>query len=237
MGGTATRMITVRKAITTMSDLAGAALLRLMAASSPAFPVGGFSFSHGLERAVHDGLVGDAPSLEIWLRDLIRWGSGWNDAVLFAAAWRNPDADGLAAIAALGSAIAGSRERFSETNLQGSAFVHASQVWDATLADSAITIPYAVAAGAFARRHAVPLPAALAAHLQAFASNLIQAALRLAPIGQSAGLRVLAGLEADILQTAGRAADSTVDDLGSACMMSEISAMRHENQYSRIFRS
>lgn len=239
MAGMVIRMGTTMPTTAIMDDPLpeGRALLRLMAALSPAFPVGSFSFSHGLERAVQDGLVSDPRSLQAWLRDLIEKGSGWNDAVLFAAAWNSGEAEELGVVAELGSALAGSRERLAETTLQGGAFAAASQVWDSQGPSAGAEAPYAVAVGAFARRQDVPLRPALAAFLQAFASNLIQAALRLAPIGQSAGLRVLAGLETAILKTASRAAESTLEELGSACMMSEISAMRHETQYSRIFRS
>lgn len=222
--------------IIAMAELAGPALLRLMAALSPAFPVGSFAFSHGLERAVHDGLVADRESLEAWLGDLLERGSGWNDAVLFAAAWRCDDAEALESLAELGAALAGSRQRLAETTLQGSAFGKASTAWNSETGDGA-ELSYPIAAGAFARRHAVPLEPALAAYLQAFASNLIQASQRLAPIGQTAGVRTLAALEPLILETAARAARSTLEDLGSMTFMSEIAAMRHETQYSRIFRS
>lgn len=235
MAGTATTMRMADITTTPMTELSGLALLRLMAALSPAFPTGGFSFGHGLERAVHDGLVTDRESLEAWLRDLLEHGSAWNDAVLLAAAWRTDDA-ALPEIAELGAALAGSRERLMETTLQGSAFVTASSAWGESEAQLA-EWPYPVAVGAFARRNGIPLEPALAAWLQAFASSLIQVALRLAPIGQSAGVRTLAALEPIILETARRAASSTPDDLGSACVMSELAAMRHETQYSRIFRS
>lgn len=227
-----TRMVGIA---TIMTELAGPALLRLMAVLSPAFPVGGFSFSHGLERAVHDGLVSDRDSLEAWLRDLLEHGSAWNDAVLLAAAWAADDA-ALPGIGELAAAIAGTRERLLETSLQGASFLKAAAAWGGDASEPG-DLPHAAAVGAFARRHGVPLEAVLAAWLQGFASNLIQAAMRLAPIGQTAGVRTLAALESLILETAARAARSTPNDLGSATFASEIAAMRHETQYSRIFRS
>lgn len=218
-----------------MTEFAGPALLRLMAVLSPAFPVGSFAFSHGLERAVHDGLLSDRAGLEAWLRDLIEHGSAWNDAVLLAAAWAAEDG-ALREVGELAAALAGSRQRLQETAIQGSSFLKAAAAWEEA-EDEPGELPHAAAVGAFARRHAIPLEAALAAWLQAFASNLIQAALRLAPIGQTAGVKTLAALEPLILETVARAACSTPEDLGSATFMSEIAAMRHETQYSRIFRS
>ena len=221
-----------------MADaVGGTALLRLLAALSPAFPTGGFSYSHGLERAAHDRLVVDEASLLAWLETILAHGSLWSDAVLAAAAWRAEDTE-LAAVVELALALAGSRERLLETTQQGDAFGRAqSETWPAPANLAPADLPYPIAVGRFAARASVPLQPFLAAYLQAALTNLVQAALRLAPIGQGAGLRVLAALEPLILETAGRASRSTLDDLGSAAVMSDIAAMRHETQYSRIFRS
>lgn len=214
-------------------------LLRLMAWLSPAFPVGGFSYSHGLERAVHDGLVRDPESLEDWLVQLIGMGSGWNDAVLFAEGWRCACAGGdLTTVAELAEALAGSRERHAETTLLGAAFLKSIAAWPQPgVANLPADCPYCVAVGATAGAHGIDLRDALSAFLQGFASNLIQAAIRLGVTGQSGAVAILANLEPLLLETASRAAGSTLDDLGSATVISEIMAMRHETQYSRLFRS
>ncbi|APH70963.1 urease accessory protein UreF [Aquibium oceanicum] len=238
------------------------ALLRLMAWLSPAFPVGSFSYSHGLERAVQDGQVAGPDGLGAWIEALVTQGSAWNDAALFAESWRRAGAGGdVGDIVALAEALAGSRERHMEATLQGGAFVQAAQAWGAALAPVAPppapsqkgeedietddrfptplpeNCPYPVAVGATAGRHRVPLEDALAAYLQAFASNQLQAAIRLGVIGQSDAARLLAGFEPVLVATAARAAISTLDDLGSCTFMAEIGAMKHETQYSRLFRS
>lgn len=215
------------------------ATLRLMAWLSPAFPVGSFSYSHGLERAVHDGLVRDADELREWLAALIEYGSGWNDAVMFAEAMRRAEAGAdVAELAELAEALAGSAERQMETTLQGSAFAQAAGAWPN---DALPRLPentsYCVAVGALAGAAALPCEQALAAFLQAFCSNLVQAAIRLGVTGQTEGVKTLAALERLIVATADRASRSTLDDLGSATLLSEIAAMRHETQYSRLFRS
>jgi urease accessory protein len=214
-------------------------LLRLIAWLSPAFPVGGFSYSHGLERAVHDGLVRDTESLEDWLLQLIELGSGWNDAGLFAASWQCArDGGDLTEVAELAEALAGSRERHAETMLLGAAFLKSIAAWPQPgLANLPPDCPYCVAVGATAGAHGIDLRDALSAFLQGFASNLIQAAIRLGVTGQSGAVAILASLEPLLLETALRASTSTLDDLGSATMMSEIMAMKHEAQYSRLFRS
>jgi urease accessory protein len=216
-------------------------LIRLQAWLSPAFPVGSFSYSHGLESAVEAGLIADAPGLRRWLAALIGFGSGWNDAVLFAEAWRRAKAGGgdLGELAELGEALPGSRERHAETMLQGTAFrVAATNGWPHELLDALPdACPYAVAVGAAAGAHGLPLEAALAVFLQAFAANLAQAAIRLGVTGQNGAVSVIAALEGDLVDAASRAANSTLDDLGSAAMVSEIMSMRHETHYSRLFRS
>lgn len=226
--------------ITTMTEPGkGAALLRLMAWLSPAFPVGGFSYSHGLERAVHDGLVASRDDLAGWLAALAELGSGWNDAVLFAEAWRRAREDGdLAEIAELGEALAGSRERHMETMLQGQAFLTAASAWPHPVLEKLpADCPYCVAVGAVSGANGVALEDALAAYLQAFSTNLLQAAIRLGVVGQVAATGIVAAFEPVALSVAVRAAASSLDDLGSAALTSDIVAMRHETQHSRLFRS
>lgn len=226
--------------ITIMTDQpSGIALLRLMAWLSPAFPVGGFAYSHGLERAGQDGLVADTASLAGWLETLVEMGSGWNDAVLFTEAWRRARDEGdLHEIADLAEALAGSRERHTETMLQGAAFLKAAAAWaNPVLGRLPAECAYCVAVGAVAGGNGIALQDAMSAFLQAFFSNLVQAAIRLGIVGQTDAMALLAGFEPLALSTAARAAGSTLDDLGGCAFISDIMAMKHETQYSRLFRS
>jgi urease accessory protein len=223
--------------ITTTEAQAG--LLRLLSWMSPFFPVGAFAYSHGLERAIHEGLVRDRETLIDWLSGLLTSGSAWNDAVLFAAAWRDGASGGDAGPAAeLAAAMAGSRERHMEATLQGAAFTQAIRTWEGR-GDSgdAQPIAYCVAVGHTAAAHGLPLADALTAYLHAFTANLIQAAQRLVPLGQRDAVAALATLVPCLLATTARASVSTLDDLGSNTFISEIMAMQHEVQYSRVFRS
>jgi len=215
------------------------ALLRLMAWLSPAFPVGSFAYSQGLERAVHDGLVTDRGMLADWIGCLLTAGSPWNDAVLAAESHRRAVAgEDLFEIAELAEALAGSKQRHMETMLQGAAFLQAARQWPGSAAaELPVQCPYGVAFGAVAGAHGIDAQAAISAFLQAYVSNQLQAAIRLSVIGQTDGVAILAELEPRITETAARAAGSSLDDLGSATIMAEIAGMRHETQYSRLFRS
>jgi len=220
-------------------DRGVAALLRLMAWMSPAFPVGGFSYSGGLEKAVEDRRVGDAAALRDWLETLLRHGSLWNDAVFLAHAWRSAgDAAVLSETANLARALAGSAERYRETVLLGDAFVAAAGAWPHAVLDLLPKdVPYPVAVGAVAAGHAVPLRETIAAFLHAGASQIVSAGIRLGVAGQRDGVAILAASEAIIAEMAAWAMQSTLDDLGSATIIADTAAMRHETQGTRLFRS
>ncbi|OYR10360.1 urease accessory protein UreF [Brucella grignonensis] len=224
---------------TTIMTDQNTALLRLMAWLSPVFPVGSFSYSNGLERAVHDDLVTDVESLQAWLQSLVIYGSGWNDAVLFAESWRQAVSGGdLSEVTELAAALAGSRERYMETMLQGAAFLIAAKSWDHAVFERLPSeCAYPVAVGAVAGAHGIPLTSALSAYLQAYCINLLQASIRLSVTGQSGVTALMAALETILITTAARAAHSTLDELGSATFLADITAMKHETQHSRLFRS
>lgn len=211
-------------------------LLHLLAWLSPAFPTGGFAYSHGLEWAVEVGDIRDRETLLGWLADVVAHGSGRSDVVLLRHAHRaGSDVDTLQEIAALARAATLTRERWDEALAQGRAFCMAVAAW----AGSALTddLPYAVAVGVAAGRAGVPEDAVAAAYLQAFATTLISSALRLVPLGQTAGLRVLAALEETIVMVVDETRDTTLFDVGGCALRSDMAAMRHETQYTRLFRS
>lgn len=211
-------------------------LLRLLTWLSPAFPVGAFSYSHGLETAIREGGLTDATGLCAWIAGLIEHGGGWSDAVLFKAAWdaaRRDDAVSLADLVELAEAMAPSLERRRETLGQGEAFLIAARAWGASPVEGVVAYPIAV--GAVCGALGIALDAALVAWLHAFAANLVSVAVRAVPLGQTGGVWVMAELEPVILCAANRAAGSSLDDLGSAAILSDIAAMRHETLGVRLF--
>ena len=204
-------------------------LLLLLNWMSPTFPIGSFAYSHGLEQSIADGRVTTQDDVQGWISDLLQSGSGWNDAVLFAQCWHsNPNEFALA--------LAGSAERYSETTQLGRNFNIAASVWTGDgKADGVMAYP--VAAGLACKRMAIPQVQALAAYLQGFCAALVSVAVRLVPLGQTAGLKVLRNLAPLISATSQRALLATLDDLGSNCIASEIAAMKHETLEPRIFRT
>jgi len=210
-----------------MSPLARLSLIQWL---SPAFPTGGFAYSHGLEQAMADGLR-DADGVGIWVADVLRHGAGWTDAVVLGLVLGGGASDELSALA---QAQAGSAERLRETMEQGRAF--AATV--AALTGAAIPPhPLPVAVGMAARGLGLPPTEVIAHYLHAFAGNLVSAATRFLPLGQVQGQRVLAGLHPVIADVAGRAASAGPEALETCCFGAELAAMRHETLNVRIFRT
>ncbi len=205
---------------------------------SPTFPTGGYAYSHGLEWAVDMGDVRDEASAAGWLTGLLSHGPGWTDAILLRHAHRCRTPADLAAVASLAAASQPSAERRLESMAQGTAFALAAQIWGAPLLAAQLgQVAYPVALGALAAAHVVREDDATLGLLHAFTANLVSAAVRLVPLGQTAGLRILAGLAPTIAAMAVETAYATLDDIGGACFRSDIASMRHETQYTRLFRT
>lgn len=189
---------------------------------SPGFPVGAFAYSHGLEAA---GI--EPAGLRAWLEDLLEHGTGWSDAVLIRNAM-SPDAPDEA------RARCASAERLMETETLGAAFAGQMRaVWGMDLPD----MPYAVAFGRAVAHHDLPLETAIAMYLHAFAGNLIAAAQRLMPLGQTEAQAILHGLTPLCHAIAARSEGATFDDITSTCFAADIAAMHHETQTARMFRT
>lgn len=198
---------------------------------SPAFPIGAFAFSHGIESAIADGRIADAAALQDWLADLLDHGSARSDVVLLAAAYRLED---LAEVQQTALAIQPSAERLEEVRQLGAAFCRTVRdVWALDLPDLA----YPVAVGRAAALRSLPLEATAALYAHAFLANLVSAAIRLVPLGQTEGQGVLARLLPECDALGREAPNCTLDDLSSAAFLSDIQAMRHETQSPRIFQS
>jgi urease accessory protein len=217
-----------------------------MAWLSPSFPIGAFSYSSGIEWAVEAGDITDAATLADWLSLTMSDGAGFCDAVLFAQAHcavADGDAPALRVVAELAAAFSPSKERHLETTAQGRAFVVAVRAaWPCDALDMLDTswdgpVAYPVAVGTACAGHGIAVDTALPAFLHAVAANWISAGVRLIPLGQTDGQRVLAAMEDVIAGTAARALNASLDDIGGAALRADIGSMRHETQYTRLFRS
>ena len=243
---TITAMTIMTTAMTTNPDGDAWREAPLLLWLSPAFPVGAFAYSHGIEWAYEAGDVTDAASLAAWLADLARFGAPHLDAALFAHAFRAAaaaDWPALDAVNELAVALAGSAERRLETTAQGAAFrLAARAAWDCEAlarlsARDGEPLAYPVAVAAAAAGCGMALAHAAEAFVVGQFANLVSAATRLGIVGQTAGLKILVGILPELSTLAREAAGATLDDLGACALRSDIAAMRHETQYSRLFRS
>jgi urease accessory protein len=233
----------MRRRITMTTETA---LYRLMTWLSPSYPVGAFSYSHGLEYAIEAALVRDGDGLAEWIATVLEAGAGVSDGALLAAAWsaaKVRDDAALDEVAALAQAWRGTAETALESAAQGAAFLATTRAaWPHPLLDALSlrhrgALALAVAVGVAGAVHDVPLPALLTAYLHAFAANLVSAGVRLIPLGQSAGQRVTATLEPVIAAVARRIETTPFDEIGTAAPLVDWCSMQHETQYTRLFRS
>lgn len=242
-----TTMITRTGILTrTPTSMAEAGALPLFVWLSPAFPVGAFAYSHGLEWAVEAGDVTDAQSSENWIADCLLHGAGRNDAILLKCAFEAAcakDAAMLCEIAELAVALQPSEERRLEATGQGNAFITAIKAawWTDTLdllkASWQGDVAYPVALGVAAAGHGLVLRQTLDAFLLAFVSNIVSAVVRLGPIGQTDGQKIMASLLPSIQAVGALAEQASLADLGGSALRADIASMKHETQYTRLFRS
>lgn len=201
---------------------------------SPGYPIGAFTYAHGLETAVARGDVGDAKTLKTWIADVLRFGAGSSDALFLAASYRAPDDAMRADIDAQCRAFAASRERLQESDQQGAAF---AQITTDTFGLHVTPAAYPVAVGHAARLHDLPLTLTSTMYLHAFTANLAAAGQRLAPIGQSAAQALITSTTPLCREIAQDTLTGDLDMLSATAFISDIAAMQHETQYARIFRT
>jgi urease accessory protein len=230
-------------------ELAPLALLRQQSWLSPALPTGSYSYSHGIEWAVEAGHIDDRESLVDWLDADLRYGSGRNEAIFFLEAWRcaiNDDCEKLLEVAELAAALRGTSEFVLESSQQATACLATlRRVWPDRVGESLFellsehSIPPALAVvlGAITAGQRIPYDLALPAFLQSYVANLVTAAVRLIPLGQTDGQHAIAELEQAVLAASVQAEHTTIGDLGSAAFMVDIASVLHETQYTRLFRS
>jgi urease accessory protein len=214
-------------------------LQRLLTWLSPAFPVGAFAWSQGLETAIADGRVVAAADLKDWIGGGLAHGALKTDAIILAHAHRAAgDAAQLQELADLNFALTAASERTMETALTGEAFGMAARAWPSDVfARLPQPCPYPVAVGAIAGAQGIGLTETLICYLTASVHSQVSVAVRLVPLGQTAGLQVMVGLEPAIASLAEAAAKATLDDIGGIAYAADIAQMRHETIGVRVFRS
>ena len=201
---------------------------------SPSFPVGAFAYSHGLEWAIESGVVTDSSSTHDWIAQVLAHGTGWNDTLLLVASYRAADVAAAREVDKIARALAASKERLRESDLQGAAFCK--------VVSDLSRIPlrglcYPVAVGWAAQRAKLPLELTAKMYLQSFVSNLAAAAMRLAPLGQTAGQALIRDLTPRCVSIVDAAMVHDLDDLTTTAFLADIASMKHETQYARIFRT
>lgn len=209
-------------------------LLTLVQWLSPAYPLGAFAYSHGLETAIAERWIADAGDLKAWLHALLEQGSGRSEAIWLGCGFRAADDTELTLLDAHAQAFAASAERIAEAARQGSAFCRTTNaVWELALPD--VILPLAV--GRAARLVGLDQQETCMIYLHAFVSNLVSAAVRLVPLGQTDGQSTIAALATDCSRIAAETAELGFEDVFSNTFFSDIAAMQHETIEPRLFQS
>lgn len=220
----------------------GAEFLPLLAWLSPSYPVGSYAYSHTLEWAVEVGDVTNEETLVSWLMDVLTLGFGWNDAILLSHAYRavmTTDGARLEEVNELALALSPSAELYLETSQQGRSFLDATcAAWPSpSLLSIKGDVAFPVAMGMAAAAHNIPLTTTAPAYLFALVQALVSAAIRLAPIGQTSGIRACAALLPVIRRVAQTSIEEPLDRVGGSTFRADLGSFYHENQYTRLFRS
>ncbi|WP_353395099.1 urease accessory protein UreF [Hydrogenophaga sp. 5NK40-0174] len=230
------------------TSLGSAALLRLLCLSSPTLPVGGFSYSEGLEAAIDKGFVEDEASAATWLIDQLHLSLARADLAVVAQAITAWQADDHERIQDLNQWVLRTRET-QEFRLQSEQMGRSLQEWARSLGAlgaglhdrltvAQLALPtYPVVFACAVTVNPMPLADALTAYAFAWSENLVQAAIKGIPLGQSAGQRILARLMQEIPSAVDHAASCTDATRQSFTPMLALLSAQHETQYSRLFRS
>ena len=206
--------------------------LPLLTWLSPSFPIGAFAYSGGLEAAVARELIRNADELRDWLAAALEGGTIRSDALTVAIAARGGEPEELDALVL---ALAGSPTRENELRALGAAFRQAAAPWWPE--GLAAPLAYPVALGALAGAHGITPAEAATAFALAAATNAVQAAQRLLPIGQRAGVALIAALEPTLPGLSAEAEHATTDDLFTTTPAADIAALAHPTIEPRLFRS
>ena len=228
-----------------MRELSPTALMMLMQLASPALPVGGFSYSEGLEAAVEHGLVHDEASAQTWLIDQLLLVQARSDLAVLAqamAAWAQPDVPRLQQLNDWLLQTRETHEMRLQTEQMGRSLVdwlrNQAQADAARLSICAALPPTWPLAFALAlHTHQAPVRDGLLASAFGWGENMVQAALKSVPLGQRSGQRILAALSAAIPEAVSHAMGLSDDSRQAFAPRLAILSARHETQYSRLFRS
>jgi urease accessory protein len=223
------------------------ALAHLLQLASPALPVGAYSYSEGLELLVHEGRITDALSLECWLSQELQWGAMRLEAATVARVYDATSGITTGQSTAVAdwnqwlSALRETEELREQSWQMGRSLVRLLLDLDPTLAPSlrgcGEPCNFAVAFGVAAAHWQIDRQAALTGYLYSWASNLVHAGVRLVPLGQTAGQKVLLNLYPALDQAVTAALSLPDADLKSCGWGLAIASMNHEVMYSRMFRS
>ena len=196
---------------------------------SPLFPVGSFSYSHGLEAMINDNLIKSKEDILEYLKCILKYGSGKNDIILIKYAYQGEEINDLAL------SLCPTKERKIESIEMGNAFRKVLEdSWNYKIQENTA---YPVSVGKAAKYFKIPLNLTIISYLQSFASNLINVCIKHIPIGQKVGQDCIIQMYDLIREIENESKNLELEDLGGVCFNSDIYSIKHENLKTRIYKT
>ena len=196
---------------------------------SPLFPVGSFSYSHGLEAMINDNLIKSKEDILEYLKCILKYGSGKNDIILIKYAYQGEEINDLAL------SLCPTKERKIESIEMGNSFRKVLEdSWNYKIQENTA---YPVSVGKAAKYFKIPLNLTIISYLQSFASNLINVCIKHIPIGQKAGQDCIIQMYDLIREIENESKNLELEDLGGVCFNSDIYSIKHENLKTRIYKT
>lgn len=217
------------------------ALLRLLQLSNPTLPIGAYAYSQGAESAIDAQLVVDETTALCWIQDILQSGFAYGDLALlhhFYQAWSKKDCEKLQAYAELSVAIRETAELKQEDQHLATALLRLAEPLKVTIFDACpYQKTYPLVFAGFACHWKIPLDETMQGFAWSWVENQLAAMIKLIPLGQTQGQKMMLALDAEIQSAVALARQVPIESIGASLMNFAILSSQHEIQYSRLFRS
>jgi len=217
------------------------ALLRLLQLSSPSLPIGAYAYSQGIESAVHSQIICDEMTALDWLNSVLINGLASNDLALITHAyqsWQDSDLDSITELSQLSLAIRETSELKEEDRHLAKALLRLAEPLGLEYpVEIKTSASYPVVYAYFIHNWSISLEDALLAFAWSWLENQIAAMIKLVPLGQTQGQKLLLAMDKSLSTAVKKSLTVPVSRIGSSLPNLAILSSQHEIQYSRLFRS
>ena len=214
-------------------------ILKLLTWNNQSFPIGSYCFSSGLEFAVESKLIQSGKDLQYWLNDLLKYGSLYSDALILLEAWKlasKKENNKINDLNNFAVSLNQSNEKYIENYEQGKSFIKITEdAWNHKYISKKLVYPIAYAVAAVQEN--INMEDVLICYLHSSLCNLLAAGIKLIPLGQTEGQKIQIALNTYIEEEYKNILKKNFNDIGNCGWVNDIISMKHENQFTRTFRT